>query len=192
MFINNCVQHILHCCHPSKPLFLSIAHHVLPSIFTVCVCVVIRLTSHKHMHTISSFPYSRHNPVQGIMYMLLLLCVMRIPPWWWHSRDYRRLLVQLEETERRFDDFWNSHLTRLRQCLELRLFEQDFRELQVRWISNVFLEQFLHYVFALRTKNIQRNINIAFVVLGEFRSHYAIDRWYDGGWWNGYSGGRFD
>lgn len=48
------------------------------------------------------------------------------------SRDYRRLLVQLEETERRFDDFWNSHLTRLRQCLELRLFEQAFRELQVR------------------------------------------------------------
>lgn len=47
------------------------------------------------------------------------------------SRDYRRLLVQLEETERRFDDFWNSHLTRLRQCLELRLFEQAFRELQV-------------------------------------------------------------
>lgn len=47
------------------------------------------------------------------------------------SRDYRRLLVQLEETERRFDDFWGSHLVRLRQCLELRLFEQDFRELQV-------------------------------------------------------------
>lgn len=47
------------------------------------------------------------------------------------SRDYRRLLVQLEETERRFDDFWGSHLQRLRQCLELRLFEQDFRELQV-------------------------------------------------------------
>lgn len=47
------------------------------------------------------------------------------------SRDYRRLLVQLEETERHFDEFWNSHLTRLKQCLELRRFEQDFRELQV-------------------------------------------------------------
>lgn len=47
-------------------------------------------------------------------------------------RDYRRLLVQLEETERRFDEFWNSHLTRLKQCLDLRRFEQDFRELQVR------------------------------------------------------------
>lgn len=50
-------------------------------------------------------------------------------------RDYRRLLVQLEETERRFDEFWNSHLTRLKQCLDLRRFEQDFRELQV---SNKF------------------------------------------------------
>lgn len=48
-------------------------------------------------------------------------------------RDYRRLLVQLEETERRFDEFWNSHLTRLKQCLDLRRFEQDFRELQVRY-----------------------------------------------------------
>lgn len=47
------------------------------------------------------------------------------------SRVYRRLLVQLEETERRFDDFWSTHLTRLKQCLDLRRFEQDFRELQV-------------------------------------------------------------
>lgn len=47
------------------------------------------------------------------------------------SRVYRRLLVQLEETERRFDDFWNTHLMRLKQCLDLRRFEQDFRELQV-------------------------------------------------------------
>lgn len=41
-----------------------------------------------------------------------------------------RLLVQLEETERTFDDFWFSHSARLRQCLELRRFEQDFKELQ--------------------------------------------------------------
>lgn len=44
-----------------------------------------------------------------------------------------RLLVQLEETERTFDDFWFSHSARLRQCLELRRFEQDFKELQV-WV----------------------------------------------------------
>lgn len=47
-------------------------------------------------------------------------------------RDYRRLLVQLEETERRFDEFWRTHRNRLQQCLELRKFEQSFRELQVR------------------------------------------------------------
>nr|XP_043066532.1 guanine nucleotide exchange factor DBS isoform X3 [Drosophila bipectinata] len=42
----------------------------------------------------------------------------------------QRLLVQLEETERRFDEFWLTHHSRLQQCLNLRLFEQDFRELQ--------------------------------------------------------------
>ncbi|XP_026472684.1 guanine nucleotide exchange factor DBS-like isoform X2 [Ctenocephalides felis] len=41
-----------------------------------------------------------------------------------------RLLVQLEETEKRFDEFWNAHSTKLIQCLKLRRFEQDFRELQ--------------------------------------------------------------
>uniref|UniRef100_A0A182PZX4 CRAL-TRIO domain-containing protein n=1 Tax=Anopheles farauti TaxID=69004 RepID=A0A182PZX4_9DIPT len=41
-----------------------------------------------------------------------------------------RLLVQLEETERQFEDFWMIHLSRLKKCLELRRFEQDFRELQ--------------------------------------------------------------
>lgn len=55
-------------------------------------------------------------------------------------RDYRRLLVQLEETERRFDEFWNSHLTRLKQCLDLRRFEQDFRELQVGVDLDAFSE----------------------------------------------------
>ncbi|XP_014215398.1 guanine nucleotide exchange factor DBS-like isoform X2 [Copidosoma floridanum] len=41
-----------------------------------------------------------------------------------------RLLVQLEETERTFDLFWTHHSSRLRHCLALRQFEQDFRELQ--------------------------------------------------------------
>ncbi|XP_032590893.1 guanine nucleotide exchange factor DBS isoform X3 [Drosophila grimshawi] len=41
-----------------------------------------------------------------------------------------RLLVQLEETERRFDEFWRTHRNRLEQCLLLRMFEHDFRELQ--------------------------------------------------------------
>ncbi|KAJ8670670.1 hypothetical protein QAD02_001929 [Eretmocerus hayati] len=42
-----------------------------------------------------------------------------------------RLLVQLEETERTFDLFWSHHSSRLRHCLALRQFEQDFRELQI-------------------------------------------------------------
>ncbi|XP_022218469.2 guanine nucleotide exchange factor DBS isoform X2 [Drosophila obscura] len=41
-----------------------------------------------------------------------------------------RLLVQLEETERRFDEFWRTHRNRLEQCLRLRMFEQEFRDLQ--------------------------------------------------------------
>ncbi|XP_058066484.1 guanine nucleotide exchange factor DBS isoform X1 [Anopheles bellator] len=44
-----------------------------------------------------------------------------------------RLLVQLEETERHFEDFWTIHLSRLKKCLELRRFEQDFRELQTNF-----------------------------------------------------------
>ncbi|KAJ4435473.1 hypothetical protein ANN_18089 [Periplaneta americana] len=48
-----------------------------------------------------------------------------------------RLLVQLEETERTFDDFWLSHSARLRQCLELRRFEQDFKELQGNFDSHL-------------------------------------------------------
>ncbi|XP_037904772.1 guanine nucleotide exchange factor DBS isoform X5 [Hermetia illucens] len=48
-----------------------------------------------------------------------------------------RLLVQLEETERRFDEFWIAHQARLKQCLELRRFEQDFRELQTNFDSHL-------------------------------------------------------
>ncbi|XP_019765330.1 guanine nucleotide exchange factor DBS isoform X4 [Dendroctonus ponderosae] len=44
-----------------------------------------------------------------------------------------RLLVQLEETENTFDDFWQQHSTKLQHCLELRRFEQDFRELQANF-----------------------------------------------------------
>ncbi|XP_059481184.1 guanine nucleotide exchange factor DBS-like isoform X2 [Neocloeon triangulifer] len=44
-----------------------------------------------------------------------------------------RLLVQLEETERTFDDFWQSHYIKMSQCLELRQFEQNFRELQTKF-----------------------------------------------------------
>lgn len=48
-----------------------------------------------------------------------------------------RLLVQLEETEKTFDEFWQYHSNRLRHCLELRRFEQDFRELHVNFEANL-------------------------------------------------------
>ncbi|XP_020815342.1 guanine nucleotide exchange factor DBS-like [Drosophila serrata] len=41
-----------------------------------------------------------------------------------------RLLVQLEETERRFDDYWQAHWDSLEKCLHLRMFERDFHEIQ--------------------------------------------------------------
>ncbi|XP_067259050.1 guanine nucleotide exchange factor DBS isoform X11 [Chanodichthys erythropterus] len=42
----------------------------------------------------------------------------------------QRLLGQLDETETAFDDFWDKHQTKLEQCLQLRHFEQDFREVR--------------------------------------------------------------
>ncbi|XP_076261206.1 guanine nucleotide exchange factor DBS-like isoform X2 [Rhynchophorus ferrugineus] len=48
-----------------------------------------------------------------------------------------RLLVQLEETEKTFDEFWQQHSAKLRHCLELRRFEQDFKELQVNFDSSL-------------------------------------------------------
>ncbi|XP_016327043.1 guanine nucleotide exchange factor DBS-like isoform X3 [Sinocyclocheilus anshuiensis] len=42
----------------------------------------------------------------------------------------QRLLGQLDETEMAFDDFWDKHQTKLEQCLQLRHFEQNFREVR--------------------------------------------------------------
>lgn len=47
-----------------------------------------------------------------------------------------RLLVQLEETEKTFDSFWQYHSNSLKNCIELRRFEQDFRELQINFENN--------------------------------------------------------
>lgn len=48
-----------------------------------------------------------------------------------HRRDTSRLIVQLQETETRFDHFYEEHTKELRNVLELRRFETDFRDLQV-------------------------------------------------------------
>ncbi|TKS66834.1 Guanine nucleotide exchange factor DBS DBL's big sister MCF2-transforming sequence-like protein [Collichthys lucidus] len=42
----------------------------------------------------------------------------------------QRLLSQLDETERAFDEFWVRHQTKLEQCLQLRHFEHDYREVR--------------------------------------------------------------
>lgn len=42
-----------------------------------------------------------------------------------------RLLAQLEETENAFEQFWSKHRLKLEQCLQLRHFEQDFREVKM-------------------------------------------------------------
>ncbi|MFH4984900.1 hypothetical protein AB6A40_011609 [Gnathostoma spinigerum] len=38
------------------------------------------------------------------------------------------MLIQLEETEHSFDVFWSRHEEKLRQCLQLRTFEESFRK----------------------------------------------------------------
>ncbi|XP_072252801.1 guanine nucleotide exchange factor DBS isoform X8 [Leuresthes tenuis] len=43
----------------------------------------------------------------------------------------QRLLSQLDETERAFDEFWVRHQTKLEQCLQLRHFEHNYREVRV-------------------------------------------------------------
>ncbi|XP_064456974.1 guanine nucleotide exchange factor DBS-like [Ornithodoros turicata] len=47
-----------------------------------------------------------------------------------------RLLGQLNSTEKEVDSFWSSHRKKLEECLELRRFEQDFRELQANMEAN--------------------------------------------------------
>ncbi|XP_027722279.1 guanine nucleotide exchange factor DBS-like isoform X2 [Vombatus ursinus] len=42
----------------------------------------------------------------------------------------QRLLDQLGETEAAFDEFWVKHQQKLEQCLQLRNFEQNFREVK--------------------------------------------------------------
>uniref|UniRef100_A0A3Q4AS34 Uncharacterized protein n=1 Tax=Mola mola TaxID=94237 RepID=A0A3Q4AS34_MOLML len=42
----------------------------------------------------------------------------------------QRLMGQLNDTETAFDDFWERHCTKLEQCLQLRHFEHNFREVR--------------------------------------------------------------
>ncbi|KAG7467417.1 hypothetical protein MATL_G00153490 [Megalops atlanticus] len=44
----------------------------------------------------------------------------------------QRLLSQLDETEAAFDGFWERHQTKLEQCLQLRHFEHNYREVRTQ------------------------------------------------------------
>ncbi|CAG05785.1 unnamed protein product, partial [Tetraodon nigroviridis] len=44
----------------------------------------------------------------------------------------QRLLSQLDETERAFDEFWVRHQTKLEQCLQLRHFEHNYSEVRTQ------------------------------------------------------------
>lgn len=50
----------------------------------------------------------------------------------------KRLLAQLHETETAFDEFWIKHQQKLEQCLRLRNFEQNFREVRTSWWQSIF------------------------------------------------------
>uniref|UniRef100_A0A0K0F1X9 CRAL-TRIO domain-containing protein n=1 Tax=Strongyloides venezuelensis TaxID=75913 RepID=A0A0K0F1X9_STRVS len=53
-----------------------------------------------------------------------------------------RMLVQLEETERSFDTFWEKHRQRLTNCLQQRKFEERFRKLQSNFAKHmIYLEE---------------------------------------------------
>uniref|UniRef100_A0A8C8XZR2 MCF.2 cell line derived transforming sequence-like 2 n=1 Tax=Panthera leo TaxID=9689 RepID=A0A8C8XZR2_PANLE len=51
-----------------------------------------------------------------------------------------RLLLQLDETEKAFNQFWSEHHLKLNQCLQLQHFEHNFREVK-RALDNLLAEQ---------------------------------------------------
>ncbi|XP_039098262.1 probable guanine nucleotide exchange factor MCF2L2, partial [Hyaena hyaena] len=51
-----------------------------------------------------------------------------------------RLLLQLDETEKAFNDFWSEHHLKLNQCLQLQHFEHNFHEVK-RALDNLLAEQ---------------------------------------------------
>ncbi|XP_043848161.1 probable guanine nucleotide exchange factor MCF2L2 isoform X3 [Dromiciops gliroides] len=51
-----------------------------------------------------------------------------------------RLLAQLDETEKAFDQFWTKHYLKLNQCLQLRHFEHNFREVKLALDSLMYVQ----------------------------------------------------
>lgn len=65
-----------------------------------------------------------------------------------------RLLSQLDETERAFDEFWLRHQTKLEQCLQLRHFEHNYRE--VSWACCLRSNTLNPYVPPIKSRKWQR------------------------------------
>lgn len=67
--------------------------------------------------------------------------------------SFSRLLSQLDETERAFDEFWVRHQTKLEQCLQLRHFEHNYREVSRSLLAQVkssMLEDYTWFLFKLQ------------------------------------------
>lgn len=111
----------------SWPQTMQTNHSTLTTVPATTTASLPIQNAHQHQQQQAPFVIARHQIIYHPQYKL------KKPQNYDDCRDYRRLLVQLEETERRFDEFWKTHHNRLRQCLELRRFEQNFRELQVNW-----------------------------------------------------------
>ncbi|XP_053774101.1 probable guanine nucleotide exchange factor MCF2L2 isoform X2 [Desmodus rotundus] len=57
-----------------------------------------------------------------------------------NAATMERLLVQLDETEKAFTQFWSEHHLKLNQCLQLQHFEQSFCEVRLA-LDNLLAEQ---------------------------------------------------
>lgn len=54
--------------------------------------------------------------------------------------------MQLEETERQFDEFWQRHSSKLNHWLSFRTFLLDFKEMQVRYpIFIIYFNLFVNF-----------------------------------------------
>ncbi|XP_060592948.1 guanine nucleotide exchange factor DBS-like, partial [Ruditapes philippinarum] len=54
-----------------------------------------------------------------------------------HVLDVERLIVQLEETKKKFDEYWEKHHSKLQQSLQLRKFEENFKLFQIICDKNI-------------------------------------------------------
>lgn len=66
-----------------------------------------------------------------------------------------RLLAQLDETENAFEQFWSKHQLKLEQCLQLRHFEQDFREVGLNTRGSARAAKSFHRKKKVKSKKLE-------------------------------------